>query len=507
MLAKTASNAVLGIEGYLVEVEIDLAKGLPAFQIVGLPDTAVRESRQRVKAAIKNSDFKFPVKRITVNLAPADIKKQGPAFDLPIAVGILAATGVIEEDKLDEYVLIGELSLDGQVRSTEGILPMVLAAKETGKKGVLVAQENAEEAAIVEGIEIIPVQTLQETVEYLNNQLNITPTVTAVDSQQSEYRIDFSDVKGQEHAKRALEVAAAGGHNVLMVGPPGSGKTMLAKRIPTILPPLSREEAIEVTKIYSIIGKLSTPLITKRPFRSPHHTTSNTGLIGGGRIPKPGEVSLAHHGVLFLDELPEFKKNVLEVLRQPLEDGEVTISRSLTTLDYPAQFMMIAAMNPCRCGYYGDPKKECSCTPHQVKKYLNKVSGPLMDRIDVHLEVPRLEVDQLTDYEKGESSAEIKKRVVAAREVQLERFKGMEVTYNAQMDSALVEKYCKLSGSARTLLKEAIERLNLSARAYDRILKLARTIADLDKKKDINSDQVAEAIQYRSLDRKYTTKI
>ncbi|AGB40611.1 Mg chelatase-related protein [Halobacteroides halobius DSM 5150] len=506
MLAKTASNAVLGIEGYLVEVEVDLSQGLPAFNIVGLPDTAVREAKERVKAAIKNSGFEFPVKRITVNLAPADIKKQGPAFDLPIAVGLLAAVGRVSQERLSDYALIGELSLDGRIRSGQGILPMVLSAKRAGKKGVILAKENAAEASVVDGLEIIPINNLKQTVRYLNGQLDVDQVkIDLFTSKQSSHPLDFSDVKGQEHAKRALEVAAAGGHNVLMVGPPGSGKSMLAKRLPTILPPLSRQEAIEVTKVFSVIGKLSRPLITKRPFRSPHHTISDAGLIGGGRIPKPGEVSLAHQGVLFLDELPEFKKSVLEVLRQPLEEGEVTISRSLTTLEYPAQFMLIAAMNPCKCGYYGDPTKECTCTSTEIRRYLNKVSGPLMDRIDIHLELPRLKVDELIENKAKESSSKIKERVVKARRKQLKRFKEERITHNAQINSSLLKEYCNLSGSATVLLKDAISRLNLSARAYDRILKLARTIADLAAEEEINSNHIAEAIQYRNLDRKYST--
>ncbi|MCK8816548.1 YifB family Mg chelatase-like AAA ATPase [Natroniella sulfidigena] len=506
MLAKANSNAVLGIDGYVVQVEVDLAKGLPAFNIVGLPDTAVRESKERVKAAIKNTGFKFPIKRITVNLAPADIKKEGPVFDLPIAIGILAANGLIKDDKLKDYALIGELSLDGQVRGINGILPMALAAKKEGKRGFILPQENAQEAAVIDDLEIIAVANLEEAVNYLNGELEL-PQVSGdfYLTEDDDYQVDFKDVKGQEHAKRALEIAATGGHNVIMIGPPGSGKTMLAKRIPTILPPLSKEEAIEVTKIFSIVGKLSVEraLITKRPFRSPHHTTSDVGLIGGGRIPQPGEVSLAHHGVLFLDELPEFKKNVLEVLRQPLEKGEVSISRALTTLDYPAKFMLIAAMNPCPCGFYGDDRKNCSCNSYDIKRYLNKISGPLLDRIDIHLEVPRLQVDELTEYEEGESSAQIRERVKKARRVQLERFAEENIMYNARMNRPLIKKYCIVESQGEELLKQAISRIDLSARAYDRILKLARTIADLAGEEVINSAHIAEAIQYRSLDRSY----
>lgn len=504
MLAKAYSNAVAGIEGYSVEVEIDLAQGLPAFNIVGLPDVAVKEAKERVRAAIKNSGWQFPVKRITVNLAPANIKKKGATFDLPIAIGILAARGVVDEPKLEQYTLVGELSLDGTVKKITGALSMALAAKADGKVGIILPQENASEAAIIDNLEIIAVADLAEVIDFFNNQHSKTRGVEQSSSITDEYKIDYQDVKGQEHAKRALEVAAAGRHNLVMIGPPGAGKTMLAKRVPTILPPLTKEEAIEVTKIFSIIDKLPADksLIENRPFRSPHHTISNAGLIGGGRIPQPGEISLAHQGVLFLDELTEFQRKVLEILRQPLEERKITLNRSAITLTYPCEFLLVAALNPCPCGYYGSSGQQCSCTPYQRKNYLNKISGPILDRIDIHLEIPRLEAEELTNYQRGESSAEIKKRVIAARELQLQRFKGKNINYNSGMDSAVLEEFCKLTPEASDMLEGAINNLNLSARAYDRILKLSRTIADLANSKIITVNHLAEAIQYRSLDRR-----
>jgi magnesium chelatase family protein len=504
MLAKAYSNAVAGIEGYSVEVEIDLAQGLPAFNIVGLPDVAVKEAKERVRAAIKNSDWQFPVKRITVNLAPANIKKKGATFDLPIAIGILAAVGVVNDPKLEQYTLVGELSLDGTVKQITGALSMALAAKADGKAGIILPQENASEAAIIDGLEIIAVADLAEVIDFFNNQHSEIREVEQSSAITDEYKIDYQDVKGQEHAKRALEVAAAGRHNLVMIGPPGAGKTMLAKRVPTILPPLTKEEAIEVTKIFSIIDKLPAgkSLIENRPFRSPHHTISNAGLIGGGRIPQPGEISLAHQGVLFLDELTEFQRKVLEILRQPLEERKITLNRSAITLTYPCEFLLVAALNPCPCGYYGTSGQKCSCTPYQRKNYLNKISGPILDRIDIHLEIPRLQAEELTNYQRGESSAEIKKRVIAARELQLQRFKGENINYNSGMDSAVLEEFCKLTLEASDMLEGAIANLNLSARAYDRILKLSRTIADLAKSETITVDHLAEAIQYRSLDRR-----
>ena len=508
MAATVFSAAVLGIDAFKVDVEVDVCHGLPSFATVGLPHGAVKESRERVNSALVNSGYDFPLQRITVNLAPADIRKEGSAFDLPVAVGLLAATGQLTPQAytaLDNYMLIGELGLEGDLRPVRGALPVALGAKEFGLKGVIVPENNLAEAGVVAGVDVLGAKHLKEVVDFLSKGKRLKKAIVGGTPRPArEHDVDFSDVRGQEHVKRALEVAGAGSHNLLMIGPPGSGKTMLARRFPTILPPLSMAEALETTKIHSVAGILGVgkSLVEDRPFRAPHHTISDAGLIGGGTYPRPGEVSLAHGGVLFLDELPEFRKNVLEVLRQPLEDGFVTIARAVTSLSFPAQFMLVAAMNPCPCGFFGDPGHSCSCSQQVVERYLSRVSGPLLDRIDIHVEVSAVPHKELSRDRCGESSVDIRRRVAAARALQAERFSGREgVHSNSHMQPRDLRKICNLTDKADTLLDRAISRLGFSARAYHRILKISRTIADLAGSETILPDHVAEAVQYRSLDR------
>ena len=501
------SSTIIGIDSCPVEVEVDISPGLPQFSTVGLPDVVVRESKDRIKSAIKNSGYRFPPSHVTVNLAPADIKKEGTGFDLPIAVGILTAEGQIEPDLCRGYLLMGELSLDGAVKGIYGALSAAFQAKALGMRGMILPRENAMEAAMVEALDVIPVACLSDVVEFLSGRKPIAPVQINAEEifrNPAPYPFDFNEIGGQEQAKRALEVAAAGGHNVIMTGPPGSGKTMLAQRLSSILPDLSFGEAIETTKIFSVAGLLDKKggLIGERSFRSPHHTISDAGLIGGGHTPKPGEISLAHHGVLFLDELPEFRKNVLEALRQPLEDGRVTIARASMTVTYPARFMLVAAMNPCPCGHYGDAHKACRCTPQQIRQYQAKISGPLLDRIDIHIDVPAVKYRDLKGRNSGEASAAIKRRIENARLKQEHRFQNMKTLCNARMSDQQLRRYCILEGDSQRLLEMAIDRLGLSARAYTRILKVARTIADLNETEQINASHVAEAIQYRNLDRR-----